>query len=240
MPAIYYTSAFPFVPLFKCILYKGNNLPMNVSAVFFGVFSVGPFWNECYDIYWRNDQYRRFLVLVCPLNREVKTLGDLFYLVLASSLHYYAYASLALPIAMFFLPDVNCRRAFLHFKTVLPPRTCIWSSWDFSWTFCPWLLKVVLRHVRHLFGLRQWTGGMLCFFLDSYPYLLRKEGNLWGWDRPLILWLSAPWGTCCILVTLQWQNMLIKGLGNQTEVPHTPVFLVENKAKQNLASSLEF
>ena len=29
-PAIYYTSAFIFVALFKCILYKVNNLPMNV------------------------------------------------------------------------------------------------------------------------------------------------------------------------------------------------------------------
>jgi hypothetical protein len=45
MLAIHYTSAFTFVPPFKCIFYKGNNLPIHVSAVFFGMFSVEPFWN---------------------------------------------------------------------------------------------------------------------------------------------------------------------------------------------------
>lgn len=45
VPAIYYTSAFTFVAPLKCILYKANNLPMNVSAVFFGIFSLEPFWN---------------------------------------------------------------------------------------------------------------------------------------------------------------------------------------------------
>lgn len=63
VPAIYYTSAFTFVASFECILYTANNLSMSVSAVFFGIFSVEPFWNMWHDGYRIDNEYRCFLVL---------------------------------------------------------------------------------------------------------------------------------------------------------------------------------
>lgn len=63
VPAVYYTSALVFVAPFKCILYEANNLPTNVSAVFFGIFSAEPSWNMWHDAHTGNDEYRWFLVL---------------------------------------------------------------------------------------------------------------------------------------------------------------------------------
>lgn len=60
---IYYIFVFIFVVFFKCVLYKVNNLLMNVLVVFFGIFFVELFWNMWYDGYRRDNEYRCVLVL---------------------------------------------------------------------------------------------------------------------------------------------------------------------------------